>query len=129
MSLYKEIWDDPVSKVALKYGVSDTTIRKRCIYYGIPLPYRGYWEKLKAGQNVKKIEMPDIDGDLRRRITNYFINYISDINQISDEDLEFEDDLIIFSDNTKVQIKQKCNEIRIGNTLHKPHNLINTMKS
>lgn len=55
--LYNEIWEEPVSTVAKRYGISDTALRKRCNKLNIPLPPRGYWEKVKSGQTIKKPEL------------------------------------------------------------------------
>lgn len=56
--LYEEIWTMPVSKVALKYGVSDVAIHKICQKLRIPAPPRGYWAKLQAGKSVERIPLP-----------------------------------------------------------------------
>lgn len=57
--LYEEVWSDPVTKVAIPYGVSDVAIRKVCKSLCIPLPPRGYWAKLRAGKEVMKEPLPD----------------------------------------------------------------------
>lgn len=53
-TLYQEVWSMPVTKVALKYGVSDVALHKQCKALNIPVPSRGYWAKLQAGQQVEK---------------------------------------------------------------------------
>ncbi len=53
-ALYNEVWEEPVIKVAKKYGVSDVAIHKVCKSLNIPVPPRGYWAKLKYGKKVKK---------------------------------------------------------------------------
>ena len=59
--LYKEVWDEPVSTVAKRYGVSDVAIHKICKSMDIPVPPRGYWAKKRAGQKVKKEPLPKTD--------------------------------------------------------------------
>lgn len=49
-TLYEEVWSDPVTVVAARYGLSDVGLAKICKRLHIPLPRRGYWAKLKAGQ-------------------------------------------------------------------------------
>ena len=58
IKLYQEVWEQPVSKVALKYGVSDVMIHKVCKVLNVPVPPRGYWAKVQAGQNVNKEPLP-----------------------------------------------------------------------
>lgn len=50
--LYQEVWKEPVSIVAKRYDVSDTALAKVCRRMNIPLPPRGYWAKIRAGQSV-----------------------------------------------------------------------------
>ena len=40
------VWSIPTVQVALKLGVSDKSVEKRCKKFGIDKPPRGYWEKL-----------------------------------------------------------------------------------
>ena len=44
-TLYKEIWSEPIIKVAQRYGVSDVAIHKICKAMDIPKPPAGYWRK------------------------------------------------------------------------------------
>jgi hypothetical protein len=61
-TLYQEVWEQPVSKVAKKYGVSDVMIHKACKALNVPVPPRGYWAKIQAGQIVPKEPLPDASG-------------------------------------------------------------------
>jgi hypothetical protein len=60
--LYEEIWSEPVSKVSKRYEISDVGLRKICVSLDIPVPPRGYWEKLAAGKAVKKPSLPATKG-------------------------------------------------------------------
>src|SRR5205807_9519699 len=53
-TLYEEVWSSPTRDVARKYGVSDVALGKTCKRLLIPLPGRGYWNKLNAGKRVPK---------------------------------------------------------------------------
>jgi hypothetical protein len=55
-TLYEEVWTEPMTTVAVKYGLSDNGLRKRCKALNIPLPPMGYWAKVKAGKPV--VERP-----------------------------------------------------------------------
>lgn len=60
-TLYKEVWETPVTEVAKRYKVSDVAIHKVCKALGIPTPPQGYWAKLRAGKSVNVIPLPKSD--------------------------------------------------------------------
>lgn len=60
--LYEEVWAKPVVQIAVQYGVSDVAIHKVCKSLQIPVPPRGYWAKLRAGEKMSKPPLPDIKG-------------------------------------------------------------------
>ena len=49
--LQKLVWEIPTTTLALRLGVSDQAIIKRCGKRGIKKPARGYWSKLKTCQS------------------------------------------------------------------------------
>lgn len=60
--LYQEVWKEPVSIVAKRYGVTDVALAKNCRKLNVPLPPRGYWAKIQAGAKLKKIPLPKYKG-------------------------------------------------------------------
>ena len=44
--LYAEVWTEPATKVAKRYGVSDVGLRKICKRLSVPLPPLGYWARI-----------------------------------------------------------------------------------
>lgn len=40
--LFHAVWNQPVSKVAARHGISGVALAKACRKMGIPLPPRGY---------------------------------------------------------------------------------------
>lgn len=58
--LYAEVWEEPVTKVATRYGVSDVMVAKVCRRLAIPLPGRGYWARHAAGQKLTKLPLPKL---------------------------------------------------------------------
>ena len=58
--LYQEIWKEPVTTVAKRYGVSGNAIAKVCRKLQIPAPGRGYWAKKAEGHSVEQIPLPPI---------------------------------------------------------------------
>ncbi len=59
--LYEEVWADPVSKVAMKYGISDVGLAKICKRKSIPRPPLGYWTKLAHGHDAEKPQLNQIE--------------------------------------------------------------------
>jgi len=48
--LYAQVWAEPMSKLAKRYGLSDRGLAKTCARMGIPVPGRGYWARVQSGQ-------------------------------------------------------------------------------
>lgn len=48
--LYELVWSKPMRELAKDFGISDVGLAKRCRRLGIPVPGRGYWARLDAGQ-------------------------------------------------------------------------------
>jgi len=57
--MYELLWSRPISQVAPEFGISDVALAKACRKANIPLPPRGYWAKLRAGQAVEQVRLPD----------------------------------------------------------------------
>ena len=53
-NLYGEVWTEPMSRLAPKYGLSGNGLKKICKKLNIPVPPRGYWARLQHGYKVKK---------------------------------------------------------------------------
>lgn len=58
-TLYEEVWSSPMTKVAEKYMVSNTGLKKGCVSMRIPTPPTGYWQKIRAGKAPNKPPLPD----------------------------------------------------------------------
>jgi|GEM_PF-470911 len=57
-ALYELVWTAPVSEVARRLGVSDVALAKLCRNAAIPIPHRGYWAKINAGQAILRTPLP-----------------------------------------------------------------------
>ncbi|MFV2072527.1 MAG: hypothetical protein ACC742_07730 [Thermoanaerobaculales bacterium] len=57
--LYEEVWAEPVTKVAGRYGVSDVAVAKWCKKLNVPRPGRGYWARKNAGRRVRQMPLPE----------------------------------------------------------------------
>ena len=56
--LYAEVWEQPLVKVAPKYGISAVALGKVCCKLQIPLLGRGYWTKKEFGKPVERLPLP-----------------------------------------------------------------------
>lgn len=61
--LYAQVWETPISRLAADLGISDTGLRKACLRHDIPVPARGHWARLSAGQKVDAPPLPRPDHD------------------------------------------------------------------
>ena len=57
-TLYDLVWSKPTTDVAKQFGISDVGLAKRCRAVDIPIPHRGYWARVAAGQSPAKIPLP-----------------------------------------------------------------------
>jgi hypothetical protein len=58
--LYKEIWTQPMLKLAPKYGISSVMLGKVCRKLRIPVPGRGYWARKASGYRVSITPLPKL---------------------------------------------------------------------
>lgn len=72
-ALYELVWTAPVSEVANRLGVSNVGLAKLCQRAAIPMPRRGYWARVEAGQKIPRLALPptpdDVPNPLRIRGT------------------------------------------------------------
>ena len=66
--LYKEVWSDPVTVVAARYGMSDVGVAKWCKKLNVPRPWRGYWARKSAGHRLKKTPLPKAGPNQQRYV-------------------------------------------------------------
>lgn len=60
-TLYDEVWREPMTTVAQRYGVSSNYLARVCEQLKVPRPGRGYWQQLAAGQKVARDALPEPD--------------------------------------------------------------------
>ena len=56
--LYKEIWEQPMLRLAPKYGISSVMLGKVCRKLQIPVPGWGYWARKENGKPVSRKPLP-----------------------------------------------------------------------
>lgn len=57
---YELIWSKSISTLAKEIRTTDYDLRKICKEFNIPLPYSGYWAKLKYDKPVRKVKLSNI---------------------------------------------------------------------
>lgn len=72
--LFLEVWSQPVTALAKKYGLSDNGLRKVCNALEIPLPPRGHWARIAAGHKIQPPPLPPSEGR-----TTYVSNPSTDV--------------------------------------------------
>lgn len=58
LDLYELVWSEPMRLLAGKFNISDRGLAKACAAANIPVPERGYWNKLQAGKKVTRTALP-----------------------------------------------------------------------
>src|SRR5690349_19235612 len=62
--LYARVWQQPMTKLAQDFGVSDVALHKICRKLDVPTPPAGYWTKKAFGKPVAETPLPN-PGDQR----------------------------------------------------------------
>lgn len=57
-ALYDLVWTTPKTTLATELGISDVGLGKICREANIPIPFRGYWARVAAGQTPLRIPLP-----------------------------------------------------------------------
>ncbi len=52
--LYELVWSKPMLELAKDFGLSDVALAKRCRRLAVPVPGRGYWARVAAGQTPRQ---------------------------------------------------------------------------
>ena len=48
--LYEQVWNEPMTKVAIRYNVSSSFLARVCERLNVPRPTRSYWAQLEVGK-------------------------------------------------------------------------------
>ncbi|MHC1762551.1 MAG: hypothetical protein AB9917_24120 [Negativicutes bacterium] len=129
--LYNEIWKEPMTTVAKRYGVSDNGLRKRCIKLEIPLPPIGYWAKVKAGVEVPpqpklppiKIQPETIVVTETKGTHTHAIEFLN-LSEKSTEELQQMEGLEILTAQSQKDFLKWCKNIQVPRKVDPYHPLI-----
>ena len=59
--LYGEVWTTPLTTLCKSYGLSYAGMKRLCSELNVPVPQRGHWARVAAGQAFTKPALPDRD--------------------------------------------------------------------
>ena len=117
--LYEEVWSEPVTTVAKRYGVSDVAIHKACKRLHVPVPPRGYWAKLSAGQSITRDPLPPYDGPKWIRRLSPSPDQLQ-----PDVPAKAKERLVFLEEEERTKVLQLCDNLQVRDRLTNPHPLI-----
>lgn len=59
-ALFDRVWSVPVERLAREWGLSGRGLAKACRRLRVPVPSRGYWARVAAGQRVRRPQLPKL---------------------------------------------------------------------
>jgi hypothetical protein len=120
--LYNEVWAEPMTTVAKRYGISDVALRKQCKKLDIPLPKKGHWAKVQAGHKVKVPPLPKSDGP------DQTVVFVNDTYKNLSPGLKASDRLLFLSEEEREAVKEYCAGLTVPSELSKLHGLVANTK-
>lgn len=70
-TLYKQVWSQPLTQVALSYGVAPNELKAAALALHVPLPPPGHWTKVEHGKGMATPPLPDFAGKTVHRVTRW----------------------------------------------------------
>ncbi len=141
MTLYEEVWSEPVTTVAARYGLSDNGLRKRCKALNIPLPPAGYWAKVKAGKPVPdRTPLPSTvfnndnqidksDGTKSQPQKKERVFHLIDSEELSLEQLTTMHDFDLLVPGSLETFLNWCKSLTVPSRIHNYHDLVSRHQS
>jgi hypothetical protein len=116
--LYREIWAEPMTTVAKRYGISDVALRRHCKKLDIPLPKQGHWAKVQAGHKVKVPPLPKSKGPDKKVV------FVNDTYRNLSPRLKASDRLLFLPEEEREVVKEYCAGLTVPSELSKLHSLV-----
>ncbi|HBW35957.1 hypothetical protein [Desulfosporosinus sp. BICA1-9] len=117
--LYKEVWVEPMTTVAKRYGISDVALRKHCKKLEIPTPPNGYWAKVQAGQKPKIPTLPKSKGPDKIVTRNSSMNHSSSLSGVKKTET-----LSFLPEDQRQAVKDYCASVAVPADLTYLHGLV-----
>lgn len=116
--LYNEIWAEPMTTVAKRYGISDVALRKHCRKLNIPTPPNGHWAKVQAGQKIKIPPLPKTKG-----LDKIIVTGTSE-RQAASLGMKPSNALLFLPEEQRQKVKEFASTITVPSDLLHPYDLI-----
>ena len=58
--LYELVWSEPATTLSERFRISDVALTKTCRRHRVPKPGRGHWQRVAAGQKVRRPRLPEL---------------------------------------------------------------------
>ena len=116
--LFNEVWKEPMTSVAKRYGLSDNGLRKRCIKLEIPLPPTGHWAKFQAGRSVtpqpKLLPLKSVQQKIFQKDSNQYQSMaLINIRDQTSEQLKELDGIELLTPESKESFLKWCSKIQV----------------
>jgi hypothetical protein len=69
--LFERVWSVPVETLASEWGLSGRGLAKACKRLHIPVPPRGYWARVAAGQRPTRPRLPALPAGQAEEVLVY----------------------------------------------------------
>ena len=56
--LYELVWSKPMTEIAAEFGMSSVAFAKHCKKLNVPIPWRGYWQRIEHGHREIPTPLP-----------------------------------------------------------------------
>jgi hypothetical protein len=56
--LYEFVWSKPMTTIAAEFGMSSVAFAKHCRKLDVPIPWRGYWQRVDRDHRTKRTALP-----------------------------------------------------------------------
>ena len=113
--LYEEVWAEPATTVAKRYGISSVALAKICRKLAVPLPPRGYWTLVEIKKAGPRPPLPPFHGQETISVTRYIREEKEqkEIDRILENEMNF----------------TLPSSVLVAAALHKPHPLVEKIRS
>ena len=88
--LYELVWSKPVRDLAAEFGISDVALAKRCRALKIPVPPRGYWARVAAGQKPRRPPLPPFSVRKHEPRPSYVTTHAADGTEATEPAVNFD---------------------------------------
>lgn len=120
--LHALVWSKPMRTAAKERGISDVALAKQCRKASVPVPPRGYWNKVQAGKQVSSLPLPPLSIAVGAKLLSGLFPGFKDgfvQNRDDPQPPEFDD-----IERVRRRITLAVGDIRVPSRLVNPHQIV-----